>query len=389
MHRDNLTEIIRKQLRRLPAPYAAHYGVVPPPPPETAIKLGSAGAAVEAAERALVEADVLAREITDAFLLSRVLSRSEAVSSSAIEGTNSTLAELLSSEEDDGPLPAPTGQVRDYALALESLLPRANQRRTQIFSLSLIRKLHKQVMKSNPDYPDRLGRLRKAVVWIGGSGDISTSTYNPTPPNAIEACLVQHVDYLRAEGMHALTQGLITRMGIAHAHFEAIHPFRDGNGRVGRLLLPLMMAAEHHVPLYLSPYIETNKEDYYAALRSAQQRLNWSAIVGFLAEAVVATLAEIKQMRTDLAAMSTTWHTRRRFRADAAALRAMKVLPEYPVVTIRRLESLLDVSFPAAAAAVKELVEIGILTERTGYKRNRVFVAEEALAILNRPLGRR
>src|SRR5262245_46668979 len=158
MHRDNLTEIIRKQLRRLPAPYAAHYGVVPPPPPETTIKLGSATAAVVAAERAIVEADVLAREVTDAFLLSRVLSRSEAVSSSAIEGTYSTLSELLSSEEDDGPLSAPTRQVRDYALTLEGLLPKAQSRGNEIFSVELICQLHKHVMKANPDYRDKPGR---------------------------------------------------------------------------------------------------------------------------------------------------------------------------------------------------------------------------------------
>ncbi|WOH64344.1 Fic family protein [Bradyrhizobium sp. BWA-3-5] len=82
---------------------------------------------------------------------------------------------------------------------------------------------------------------------------------NPPPPADVPDCLAQTVDYLRNEGMQQMTQGFITRMAIAHTHFEAVHPFRDGNGRVARLLLPLMMAAEKHVPLYLSPYIESKK----------------------------------------------------------------------------------------------------------------------------------
>src|SRR5207237_7841542 len=132
---------------------------------------------------------------------------------------------------------------------------------------------------------------------------------------------------------------------------------------------------------------EANKDHYYDALKAAQQRLDWSAIVGFLADAISGTVLEVKRTRFDLAVLRASWLGRRRFRANAAALKALDFLHEYPVITVRRLESLLGVSFQAASTAITQLVDIGVLKERTGYRRNRLFVAEEALRILNRPFG--
>jgi Fic family protein len=176
-------------------------------------------------------------------------------------------------------------------------------------------------------------------------------------------------------------------MAIAHAHFEAVHPFRDGNGRVGRLLLPMMMAAEGRTPLYLSAYIEANKTDYYAALKAAQQREDWAAMVGFLADAVVGSTTELMATRTALSRLEALWRDRRRFRAGSSALGALGILPQYPVVTIGRLAELLKVSFPAASKAISQLCDIGVLQERTGYSRNQIFSAPEALSIMNRPFG--
>jgi Fic family protein len=187
--------------------------------------------------------------------------------------------------------------------------------------------------------------------------------------------------------MQVIAQSLITRMAISHAHFEAVHPFRDGNGRVGRLLLPLMMAAEGEAPLYLSPYIEVHKNQYYASLKAAQQQLDWAAAIAFLSDAIVGTVDELMVTRDALKQLAGQWETRRRFRARSAALRALPLLASYPVLTASRLASLLDVSFPAAVGAIEQLVEARILQERTGHKRNRVFVASEVLSIIDRPFG--
>lgn len=388
MRRDDLCHAIRQRLERLPAPYAAHYGVVPPPPPEDAVPLGQGLASHQRATEALARIDILAGEMGDPYPVSRLLSRREAVSSSSIEGTHSTLDELLTLEEEAGDDRRDAArQVRDYALILDRIVPQAAAQGPAIFTRDLIAELHRAAMRSDAEYGDTPGVLRDRVVWIGGVRDITYSLYNPAPPAQVTACLDDSIAYLRAEGMQVMTQSLITRMAIAHAHFEAVHPYRDGNGRVGRLLLPLMMAADGKVPLYLSSYFEAHKPAYYDALKAAQQRLDWAAMVAFIADAISGTVDELMATRAALVRLGDRWRARRRYRDKSAALRALDLLSDYPVLTAKRLKEKLGVSAPAANVAIAQLVEAGVLVERTGYRRNRVFVAQDVLRVLNRPFG--
>jgi Fic family protein len=387
MKRDLLAEPVKRRLKRLPAPFESHYGIVPLPPPEEGLDLREVSRRHHAAVGALAKVDVLAAEAHDPYFVSRILTRREAVSSSSIEGTNSTLDEMLALEETaDDRSKSVARQVHDYALLLDKLLPEARRRRHNIFSLDLLRSLHAKILKGDADYKDRPGDLRKAVVWIGGA-NIAYSSWNPPPPEDVPACLLETVDYLRNEGMQQMNQDLITRMSVAHAHFEAVHPFRDGNGRVGRMLLPLMMAAEGRVPLYLSPYIDAHKSAYFDALKAAQQRLEWSAMVGFMSDAIVGTAEELVVTRRSLDELRQNWLTRRRFRKGSAALRSLALLPQFPIVTATRLAQMLNISAPQAMQAVSQLEEVGILKERTGYARNRVFAATDALTVINRPFG--
>lgn len=387
MRRDDLCHAVRQSLKRLPAPHAAHFGVVPLPPPEEAVALEDAASRLRAATEALARVDTLAAELKDPYLISRTLTRREAVSSSSIEGTNSTLDELLTLEETaDGSMSEAAAQVRDYALALDGMVPRVQERRHELFDIALVQELHRKVMHGDSHYRDEPGALRRVVVWIGGR-DIAYSTYNPAPPDDIAGCLAETMAYMRCDGMQTMSQSLVTRMAIAHAHFEAVHPFRDGNGRVGRLLLPLMMAAEGHVPLYLSPYIEVHKQAYYDALKVAQQRHEWHVAIAFVADAIVGTVNELMATRAALQQLRAEWKGRRRFRAGSSAASAMDLLMHYPVITAGRLASLLAVSPVAAGTAIDQLVSVGIVRERTGYRRNRIFAATEALSIINRPYG--
>ncbi|WP_252345675.1 Fic family protein [Gluconobacter sp. P1C6_b] len=114
----------------------------------------------------------------------------------------------------------------------------------QIFRVDLIRDLYRSVLRHDSSYRDTPGELWQKVVWIGGNGHIAYSVYNSPPPAEVLHFLEETLDYMQEDGMQMMTQSLITRMALAHAHFEAIHPFRNKNGRVGRLLLPLIMAAE-------------------------------------------------------------------------------------------------------------------------------------------------
>jgi Fic family protein len=388
VRRDDLAHAVRRRLERLPEPFSAHYGVVPLPPPEDSIGLGQVLQRHQAAMDALARVDVIAAELKDPYLISRILPRREAVSSSAIEGTSSTLDELLSVEETGAEgAPEAAVQVRDYAHALDGLVPRAHAVGTALFTRDLVQDLHRTVMRGDSSYQDAPGALRTIVVWIGGRGDIAYSSYNPAPPRDVARCLDETIAYMRGEGMQAMRQTLVTRMAVAHAHFEAVHPFRDGNGRVGRLLLPLMMAAEGHVPLYLSPYIEVHRSAYDESLKAAQQRLDWPHAIGFIADAIVGTVSELSATRAALRELRENWQGRRAFREKSAAALALDILPHFPVITTARLADLLGVTVPAAAVAIRQLEAVGILKERTGYRRNRIFAAAEALAIINRPFG--
>jgi len=387
MNRNHLTHAVREQLVRYPEPYENHYGVVPLPPPEDALPIQAVQPAHDRALTMLGRIQALADQVSDPYVISRTLSRREAVDSSAIEGTNSTLNELLTVEEHDDDARDAARQVRDYALTLDHMLPRATREGSDVFTIELIQDLHREAMRHDPDYREEPGALKKVVNWIGGTGHISTSTYNPAPPDRVALCLEQNAAYMRCEGMQAMTQSLITRMAVAHAHFESVHPFSDGNGRVGRLLLPMMMAAEGHVPLYLAPYIAANRAGYYDGLKAAQQRLEWAPLVGYLSDAVSGTVEELFATRAALERLAEDWRARRKYRAGSASLRSLDLLVDYPVITLKRLADKLDVSRPQALAAINQLVEAGILIERTGYRRNRVFAAEAVLAIVNRPFG--
>lgn len=385
MKRSNLSPAVQARLVRLPPPHEAHYGVVPAPPPEEAVPLKTARAAHDTALQALGTAEAWAAATDAPFPFTRILTRQEAVSSSSIEGTHSTLDELLTLEETgDNEGSSAARQVHDYAVTLERLIPQARRDGPALFTLPLIQDLHREVMRDDPDYRDIPGALRDRVVWIGGSR-IEHSLWNPPPPDRVPGCLADTLDYLRCNGMQAVHQGLLTRMAVGHAHFEAVHPFRDGNGRVGRLLLPLMMAADGQAPLYLSPFIESRKDRYYHCLQAAQQRLEWEAMVEFLADAVTATANELSVTRQALETLGHRWRQRRKFRKGSGSLHALDVLPYYPILTVHRLAGLLGLSFVQASGAVRQLVDAGILTERTGYRRNRIFAAPEVLRILNRP----
>jgi Fic family protein len=235
-----------------------------------------------------------------------------------------------------------------------------------------------------PNFKDKAGKIRDRIVWIGGGKHTAQSIYNPTPPADIRTCLDQHIDYLQCTGLQQVNQNIVVRMAIAHAHFEAIHPFADGNGRTGRLLLPLMLAADGHTPLYLAPYLASNRSAYMDALRAAQQRIEYAPMIGVLANAIVTTVEMAETAHRDLFALFLDWKNRRRWRKNSTARLALGLLPGFPVVTTKRLASALKVSIEAANNAARQLVNAGVLKEKTGHKKNRVFVATEVLEVFNR-----
>lgn len=388
MDRKLLAPAVRERLKRFPPPLDAHYGVVPIRPTEDAILIGSAGPEHRAAMEALGRADALASQHPSHFLLSRVLVRQEAVASSDIEGTHSTLDALLEVEEtDDVDASDAEKQVRDYAIALETALRDAEANGPDAFTIHTIEQLHQSLMRGDSGFKAKHGspgQFRRKQVRIGGR-DFGSSIFNPPPYADVLQCMTDQIAYLRSEGLQHLNQSIITQMAVAHAHFEAVHPFPDGNGRTGRLLLPLMLRASGHTPLYLAPYIAAFKTDYYEALKAAQQRLDYPPLVAHLSRAIVSTVEDAEMAVGRLEKLRFEWLERKKFRNKSAAQRMVEQLAWHPVVTSKTIERLLGASPAAARAAINQLADAGILTERTGKMRYRVFQAREVLDIYKNP----
>jgi len=183
---------------------------------------------------------------------------------------------------------------------------------------------------------------------------------------------------------------VVIRMAIAHAQFETIHPFVDGNGRVGRILLPLMLAAEGYPPVYLAGYLKDKQREYYDALVGVQLREKWSEWVKFFAIGVEAAVQESIKTAIELENILKKWTGL----VAGLGLRSHSVLYKFPelmigtpVLTAHHAKDALGISFPSASAALAALEKMGILVQPVKHQRNRTFVAKEVIDVLNRPAG--
>lgn len=331
-------------------------------------------------------------------LVLALLVRREALQSSRIEGTFSTIEQVLTPVENfrQGEKSARASVVA-YAHALETAVHQARRMGPKVFTLTLLRKLHKELMAKDPDYRGRPGLFRHEIgkgvyVTIGGLGRPENSTFNPAPPKHIKRCLKEHLDWLGDDLLIEMSQAgmapsLVTRMARSHGHFEAIHPFLDGNGRVGRMLMALQMVTEGYTPLYLSGYIEAKKIEYYRCLQEFQTKLNEKPLIHFVADAIVESNDEALRTKAGLQSLPNLWQSRGNFRADSAALKSLQHLLAHPILSAKELQKLLGVSQPATKRAIDQLQEAKILRERTGLGRNRIYAAEAVIEILARPWG--
>lgn len=373
--------------------------VVPPPPPRRfpeGLPLRALGIASAVLAR---QQDLTALSPIDK-LLSFYFVRREAVESSRLEGTWSTIDEMLTpGAVHNGEANADARQsVRGYASALETHLALAADLHEKVFTKDTVRRIHAEIVAKDPNFRGEPGVLRapgkaRAVVQIGGSFRKEESTYNPAPPAFVASSLERVLDWL-ADG--ALAQRgdagvsgftLPVRLALAHAHFEAVHPFSDGNGRVGRALWPLQMACSDKMPLYLSGFVEAYKNDYGRALESAQKKLSYGEIVEFVCEAIIRGDAEASVTRAAIEGLPALWKTRAKFRGESASLRALEVLQRQPIITIPLLVEQLKLTKQAVRVALDQLTERGIVRNRGRSGRTQVFAAEELISLLSRAFG--
>lgn len=373
--------------------------IVPPPPPRK-LPDGLPMAAMSKANATLSRLPTFEEMEPIDKLINHFFVRREAIESSRMEGTWSTIDSILTPAQahETELAKSESLSVKGYARALEKQFNKAFKMKEQIFSEQLVCEIHADIVSKDPNYQGTPGELRKpgnpgSIVQIGSSFRKEDSTYNPAPPQHVKTSLRKVLNWLSDEdlaqrgdaGIAGFT--LAVRLAIGHVHFEAVHPFSDGNGRVGRALWPLQMICADRMPLYLSGFVEDQKTEYGKALQAAQKKLNYAPIIEFICQAIVESEAESKTTRAAIESLPSRWKERGKFRDKSASFLALNVLQKKPILTTSTLIEELKLSRQVATLAINQLVERKIIRKRGKVGRNQIFAAEELISLLSRRFG--
>ena len=358
-----------------------------PLPPQPPLDLsGTRQRLLEQATHALGQLDSITTLLPNPHLFLYSYIRREAVLSSQIEGTQSSLSDLLLFELEESPgVPLDDVQeVSHYVAALEYGMLRLREG----FPLCnrLLREIHGKLMQQARGREKLPGEFRSSQNWIGGTRP-GNARFVPPPPHELEACMGALEQFLHAEN-----DGLPTllRAALAHVQFETIHPFLDGNGRLGRLLIALLL---HHGGLlsqpllYLSLYFKTHRSLYYEHLDRVRSHGEWEAWVDFFLEGVLTTArAAVNTARCLDQCYAEDWERVHRSGSASvthAPLRVLIRLRDRPISNIKQLSETSGLSIPTTTKALHSLIQHGVVQELTGQRRNRVFVYGKYLQLLN------
>lgn len=355
-----------------------------PLPPQPPLELsGSRQRLLERATLAIGRLDSIRVLLPDPHLFLYAYVRREAVLSSQIEGTQSSLSDLLLFELDEAPgVPFDdVVEVSNYVAALE----RGMARLREGFPLSnrLIREMHEQLLGKGRGSEKQPGEFRRSQNWIGGTRP-GNAHFVPPPPALVDDLM----SALERTLHHPEPQyPVLITAALAHVQFETIHPFLDGNGRIGRLLIPLLLhdAGVLQQPLlYLSLYFKQHREQYYRLLDRVRAAGDWEAWLDFFLEGVASTATSAVDTAQRLVALfkQDTARVQNGGRSAATMLRVLQSLHERPVTTLNEVSRRTGLSFPTAAKGMTALAGLGLVRELTGFRRNRVFAYDAYLAIV-------
>ncbi len=328
------------------------------------------------ADRAIGQLAGVGRRLANPAMLVSSFLRREAELSSRIEGTHADLTDLaLFDQTQTAEQRAP--DVREVDNNFRALAWGLEQVRHRPISLGLIRHMHQILMRDVRGADKNPGQFRSVQAHIGRTDQISQATFVPAPPQAIGPAMEQLEKFIQ----RSCPLPPLTRVAMIHYQFEAIHPFADGNGRIGRVLILLLLCAEKVLPVALlnpSAFLEREREEYYRQLLGVSQRGTWNQWVTFFAEGVThEALDAVKRIET-LDGLRDQYQRRvQTARASALLPKLVDQLFSNPAITSRRAAAILGVKFPSAQKTIDKLVSAGILTELTGQKRNRLYLAAE------------
>ena len=302
--------------------------------------------------------------------------RKEAVLSSQIEGTQSSLTDLLAAEAevlaDDAP--RDVDEVVNYINALDYGLKRLD---TLPVSVRLVREIHERLLAGFRGGHLSPGALRTTQNWIGPIGATQAeATFVPPPPQEVGAALADLERFLHAED----DTPFLVKVGLAHAQFETIHPFLDGNGRVGRLLITLLLCERQVLQkpvLYLSYWFKANRATYYDRLQAVRDAGDWEGWLDFFLTGVATTATEATATARRIIALREEDRTRITdgiVRVAGNGLKVLERLYQRPVISVKEVQEMIGTTYPAANDLVSRLEALGILREITGWARNRRYM---------------
>jgi len=355
-----------------------------PLPPVPPIRMaGDLQTLLSEADRALGRLDGSIQTLPNPDLFVFMYVRKEAVLSSQIEGTQSSLQDLLAREARifAPDTPNDVDEVVNYVNAMNYGLERL---RELPVSIRLIREIRERLLHGVRGNRLTPGELRRSQNWIGpGNCTLNEATFVPPPPAEVPIALGALETFLHSGS----DLPVLIQIGLAHAQFETIHPFLDGNGRIGRLLIAALMEHWGLLPeplLYLSGYLKQHQSEYYRRLSAIRSEGDWEGWVSFFLEAVAVAATDAE--RNIVAIASLIAADRRRLLAATkvgpASYRLFEVLPMMPRFSIEQVRQKLTTTFPTATAAVKVLEELGIVVEFTGLKKNRSYSYQSYIDLL-------
>lgn len=360
-----------------PSGYRAFIPAPLPPDPPVQVT-GELQALLSKADRALGRLDGSIQTLPDPDLFVYMYVRKEAVLSSQIEGTQSSLQDVLAAEAKvfAPDRPKDVDEVVNYVRAMNYGLNRLAELPV---SVRLIREIHAELMRGVRGSHLTPGELRTSQNWIGPGGcTLNEATFIPPPPQEVPQQLGELEKFIHTDTGLPLLIGI----GLAHAQFETIHPFLDGNGRIGRLLITFLLCERKALlkpVLYLSHFFKRHRQEYYEQLQSVRDAGRWESWLKFFLRGIVEVSGQATETaRRILALRETHRHaiTENLGRAAGNGYRVLEHLYEHPIVSVNAVRSLIGTTYPAANNLVARMVDIGILRELTGQARNRRFIYE-------------
>lgn len=338
---------------------------------------------LEKANRAVGRLDALTLLLPDPSLFLYFYVRKEAVLSSQIEGTQSSLSDLLLHEYHEAPgvLTDDVKEVSRYVAALNHGLERL--RGGFPLSLRLIREIHGVLLSKGRGSTQTPGEFRTSQNWIGGTRP-SNARFVPPPPEEVITCMGHLEKFLHDQPTRT---PLLLKAALTHVQFETIHPFLDGNGRLGRLLITFLLCIEGALSeplLYLSLFFKEHRDTYYDLLQRVRVDGDWEAWVTFFLEGVIETAEQAVRTAQRITNLFTDDRSRIEKMGQSAGnvSRVHSYLQEKPVLEIPRASQEIEISQPTVTSALKKLEEIGVVREITGKARDRIYVYKEYLDIL-------